>query len=333
MFSKGLVPRNTIVKDSNKTKDQLIAELADLRQRIAELEKDEDECTEMEDKLFKSKYDWENTFNTITDMITIHDKDFNLIKANKAAEKLLKLPDLEKIVNAKCYNYYHGMNSPPEGCPSCDCLNTGEPCNFEIFEPHLNSFVEIRVIPRFNMNNEIDGLIHVVRDISARKRMEEKLQTLSITDELTGLYNRRGFFTFANQELKRSNRMKEGILLLYSDLDHLKAINDGFGHEKGDQLLVKTANLLKDIFRESDIIARIGGDEFVVFSTSNTRKDIEPLQARLEKGIEDYNKKRDHIFKLSLSAGIVYCQQECDCTIDELLAEADQLMYENKRCK
>ncbi len=321
------------MKDSDKTKEQLITELADLRQRIAELEKDEDERIKMEDKLFKSKYDWENTFNTITDMITIHDKDFNLIKANKAAEKLLKLPDLEKVINAKCYNYYHGTNSPPEGCPSCNCLNTGEPCNFEIFEPYLNSFVEIRVIPRFNINNEIDGLIHVVRDISERKRMEEKLQTLSITDELTGLYNRRGFFTFANQELKRSNRMKEGVLLLYSDLDYLKAINDGFGHEKGDQLLVNTANLLKDIFRESDIIARIGGDEFVILSIGNIHKDVETLRVRLEKGIENYNQKRDHIFKMSISIGIVYCKQEGSCSIDEMLAQADQLMYENKRNK
>ena len=319
------------MKDSDKTKEQLITELAELRRKIAELEKDE--RMKIDDKLFKSRYDWENTFNTITDMITIHDKDFNIIKANKAAEKLLKLPDLGNIFNAKCFNYYHGRNSPPEGCPSCNCLNTGEPCSFEIFEPHLNCFVEIRAIPRFNINNEIDGLIHVVRDISERKRMEEKLQTLSITDELTGLYNRRGFFTFANKELKISSRMKEGVLLLYADLDYLKAINDGFGHEKGDMLLVKTADLLKDIFRGSDIIARIGGDEFVIFSIGNTHKDVETLQARLEKGIENYNNKRDHIFKMSISMGIVYCKQECSCSIDELLSQADQLMYENKRHK
>jgi diguanylate cyclase (GGDEF)-like protein len=321
------------MNNRDKTKEQLIAELTELRQRISELDKDEDERTKIEDKLFKSKHDWENTFNTITDMITIHDKDFNIIQSNKAAEKLLKLPDLEKAINTKCFNYYHGTDKPPEGCPSCDCLNTGESCNFEIFEPHLNSYVEIRVIPRFNINNEIDGLIHVVRDISERKQMEEKLQTLSITDELTGLYNRRGFFTFANKELNISNRMEKGVLLLYADLDYLKAINDGFGHENGDLLLVRTANLLKDIFRESDIIARIGGDEFVIFSLGNTHKDVETLQVRLEKGIENYNKKRDHIFKMSLSIGIVYCKQECSYSIDELLAQADELMYENKRNK
>lgn len=171
------------------------------------------------------------------------------------------------------------------------------------------------------------------KEIFERKRMEEKLQTLSITDELTGLYNRRGFFALANQELMISNRMRKGGLLLYADLNNLKAINDKFGHEKGDLLLIKTANLLKDIFRESDIIARIGGDEFVLFSIGNTRKDVETLRALLEKGIGNYNNKRDHIFKISISVGIVYCKEECSYSIDELLAQADQLMYENKKHK
>jgi len=127
-------------------------------------------------EITETKQDWEDTFDAITDIITIHDKNYNIIKANKTAEKLLKLPDLEKILNIKCYKHYHGREEAPAGCPGCNCLQTGQPCNFELFEPHLNMFIEIRAIPRFDNNNQLIGLIHVVRDITERKRAEETIQ-------------------------------------------------------------------------------------------------------------------------------------------------------------
>jgi PAS domain-containing protein len=118
--------------------------------------------------------DWYDALNTITDMITVHDKDFNIIYANKAAERILGLPFLN-ISRAKCFEFYHGSECPPEGCPSCACLRTGESAAFETFEPHLNMYIEIRAIPRFGSNGEVVGLIHVVRDITKRKLVEEEL--------------------------------------------------------------------------------------------------------------------------------------------------------------
>ncbi|MFA4829624.1 MAG: PAS domain S-box protein [Thermodesulfovibrionales bacterium] len=129
----------------------------------------------MEEKIFQISQDWEETFNSITDMVTVHDKDWNIIRANKAAEKMLGLPFLEKTSGTKCFKYYHGTEKPPEGCPSCGCLKNGKSALFEIFEPHLNMFIEIRAIPRFDSNNNLIGLIHVVRDITERKKAEEKL--------------------------------------------------------------------------------------------------------------------------------------------------------------
>jgi PAS domain S-box-containing protein len=129
------------------------------------------------DLLIQAEKNWEDTFNTITDMITIHDRDFNIIRANKAAERVLGLPSLEDR-EAKCFKFYHGTNSPPEGCPSCNCLQTGKPDFFEIFEPFINKFIEIRVMPRFDSNNQVIGLIHIVRDISERKKIEESNKTL-----------------------------------------------------------------------------------------------------------------------------------------------------------
>ncbi len=154
----------------------------------------------IEEQLFQIKQDWEDTFNSITDMITIHDKDYNIMRANKAAEKLLKLPDLEEILNVKCYRHYHGTGAPPEGCPSCNCLVSGQPCSFEIFEPHLNMFIEIRAIPRFDNKNQIVGLIHVVRDITERKEIEQAITKAKIEWEMT-VDNATEMIVLADREL------------------------------------------------------------------------------------------------------------------------------------
>ena len=130
----------------------------------------------MEELILQSRQDWEDTFHAITDAITIHDADFNIIYANKSARKMLKLPELDNHFVHKCFKFYHGTKQPPEGCPSCDCLKTGKPANFEIFEPHLNTYIEIRSMPRLDANNNLLGLIHIARDVTERKEAEKEIQ-------------------------------------------------------------------------------------------------------------------------------------------------------------
>jgi PAS domain-containing protein len=146
------------------------------RKYVLAVDRDISDRKKMESYILQSKLDWEDTFDTITDIITIHDKDFNIIRANKAAKEMLKLPSLEVTKAIKCYEYYHGTDCPPENCLSCVCLETGTPDSFEIFEPHLNKYLEIRAMPRFDRDNQVVGLIHVIRDISERKKVEEELQ-------------------------------------------------------------------------------------------------------------------------------------------------------------
>lgn len=126
----------------------------------------------------------ESIFDGITDLITVHDKDFNIIYANKAAEKILKLP-FSEYSTRKCFRYYHGADAPPEGCPSCNCSRMGHPVCFETFEPSLNMYMEIRAIPRFNRSGQVVGIIHIVRDISERKKIECDLKAATTDWEST----------------------------------------------------------------------------------------------------------------------------------------------------
>ncbi len=123
----------------------------------------------------QSKQDWEETFNSITDMITVHDRDFNIIRYNNAADTMLELSS--KGNELKCYTCFHGTGDAPEECGGSKCVHTGTPSEVEFFEPHLNKYIEIRAIPRIDEKGDVEGLIHVVRDISDRKRDEATIQT------------------------------------------------------------------------------------------------------------------------------------------------------------
>lgn len=131
----------------------------------------------MQDSLIKAKNDWEDSFNTINDAITIHDKNYNIIRANRAAEELLKLP-FSVIRNQKCFSSYHGTDQPPAGCPSCDTLLSGRPCMMSLFEPHINRHIAIKALARYDKENNIIGLIHIVRDITDLKKAEKEQENL-----------------------------------------------------------------------------------------------------------------------------------------------------------
>ncbi|MDA8085813.1 MAG: PAS domain S-box protein, partial [Nitrospiraceae bacterium] len=133
------------------------------------------ERKQAEAKLSEAKQDWENTFDSITDMITIHDAEFNIIRCNRVAREMLNLPALEESA-VKCFASYHGENCPPKGCLSCKSMVTCQPSSFINFEPHLKKFLEFRAIPRFGKDGRCTGLIHVVRDMTEWKRMEDARQ-------------------------------------------------------------------------------------------------------------------------------------------------------------
>ena len=170
------------------------------------------------------------------------------------------------------------------------------------------------------------------QEIAERLKVEAEVRQLALTDELTALYNRRGFFLLAGQQLKMAQRTQLPCGLLFADVDGLKQINDTFGHEIGDRVIVDAAQLLKQTFRDADIIARLGGDEFAVL-ISDYSDALDVLCLRLQANIDQFNQAASCCYQLSMSVGVQVCDFIDDASLEHLLTQADKLMYEHKRLK
>lgn len=173
--------------------------------------------------------------------------------------------------------------------------------------------------------------IFQIEDITERKRAEGAIKTLSLVDELTGLYNRRGFLAFSEQHLISVQRANKSLMVVYADLDGLKQINDSFGHKEGDRALMKAADILRETFRTSDVIGRLGGDEFTVFAAVEPEGGVETVMARLNDKFQSYNAQNASPYRLSISVGLAFMHPDEIQTVEDLMAQADEAMYQNKR--
>jgi diguanylate cyclase (GGDEF)-like protein len=164
-----------------------------------------------------------------------------------------------------------------------------------------------------------------------RHRIQTALETESVIDELTGIHNRRGFLALANQHLKLAQRTGEPFLAVFVDLDGLKQINDTFGHQGGDDAIREAVSLLQTCIRKSDILGRLGGDELAILMANAAENTGHVLRLRLHGKLATYNASSGRPYKLSVSIGSVRCTGEKTHTIEELLEQADALMYEDKQ--
>lgn len=190
----------------------------------------------------------------------------------------------------------------------------------------------LTVTARRAEDGSISELQGTIRDVTEKIQMEERLRELSNIDDLTGVYNRRGFFALALQQMRVADRTRKEMLLFFVDLDKMKQINDTLGHKEGDNALLDVASILKQTFRESDIIGRIGGDEFAIIATDTTDKAREVLTERLQTILKLHNRPEKK-YQLSLSVGSARYDPDYPLSLDRLLAQADILMYEEKKNK
>lgn len=238
----------------------------------------------------------------------------------------------------KCYTATHNSLTPCSTdlheCPLNFVKTKREPVIVEHLheEDGAEKYVEIHGYPIADQNGVVSKMIEYQIDIAERKIAEEKLKKISVTDELTGLYNRRGFLMLAEKQLHIADRIPGETYVLYVDCDKLKLINDTLGHKMGDMFIQETADLLKETFRKADIIGRLGGDEFVVLLADEAGKESEDsIQARLDEMIAARKQQSDRKYPFSISIGITRYDSKNPCTVEQLLSRADILMYKNKK--
>jgi diguanylate cyclase (GGDEF)-like protein len=206
-------------------------------------------------------------------------------------------------------------------------------------------------------DTEFDQIIHEVEEISAALKadapnpqtcpvtvhpavwravrqalLDRELRQLALTDDLTCLYNRRGFFAAATHQMKLARRNRQALLLFFCDVDNLKKVNDSFGHREGDLCLVRAADALEETFRSSDVLARLSGDEFAVLALEVSAQTQEVILRRLERNLRKSNTKANESrYELSLSVGVARYDPKRPVALGELMAQADKAMYEKKR--
>jgi two-component system cell cycle response regulator len=181
-----------------------------------------------------------------------------------------------------------------------------------------------------NLDSNLKKLSRILRRGERESQMGSELSHLAISDELTGLYNRRGFMLLGSERMKLAHSMKKNVLLFFADLDNLKQINDQFGHQEGDQALLKTAEIFKNTFRNSDIIGRFGGDEFTALVLEEYGQTADTISRRLQDNMAELAANNTH-YPLSLSVGMTRYAAEMRSSLKKLLAQADQALCKQKR--
>jgi diguanylate cyclase (GGDEF)-like protein/PAS domain S-box-containing protein len=303
-------------------------ELGDHKYILA-FDRDITERKAVEKALKESEDKYRSVMESVGDSIYLVDRACRYLFLNKKHLARLGLEGEGYI--GRAYGDFHSPEETNELSENVETvLKTGETIQHEHLSLRDNRYFLRTLSPVKDVDGYIWAVTVVSKDVNELKQLENKLRNLSFTDDLTGLYNRRGFFTMIEQILKLAKREKRGVFLVYADLDNLKAINDLLGHHEGDQALVQAVAILRATFRESDIMARIGGDEFVVIPMDSGEDNADVIKARFQKNLIGHNERTDHPFTLSISLGMAYYDPDSSCSVDELLRRAEKLMYDDK---
>jgi diguanylate cyclase (GGDEF)-like protein/PAS domain S-box-containing protein len=291
-----------------------------------------DDRRNAEEALLRSEKKYRSLVESTEDSIYLVDMDYKYLYMNREHLARLGLP--YDSYAGQHYGAHHTREETEWFVSKVKLVfETGKSAHYERKSNRDGRHFLLTLSPVVGMDGSTEAVTVVSKDISYLKEMEEELRALSLTDELTGLYNRRGFLTLADQQIKMSRRIEKQILLLFADVDSLKGINDTYGHEEGDMLLIDVAELLRESFREFDIIARIGGDEFIVLITEQGGVDPALIINRLKSDLDVFNARSTREYDLSVSVGIATYDPENPVSMDQLIKEADKMMYRDKKLR
>jgi diguanylate cyclase (GGDEF)-like protein len=274
--------------------------------------------------------------------VVFEDSDFRVQVVNRAALDMFGAKQPEDLLGVDLTARTSGSSSSARNTfahPALASLEIerrragGERFVGERIELADGRIIERDFLPVLGPGGVHQGNLWMHRDITKRLQNLAKIEEASIRDELTGLFNRRGFMQRGHQALAEAIRFGSSLILFFIDLNGMKPINDQLGHEEGDRALVDTARLLEDVFGTRNVIARLGGDEFVALVANRSGSRPAVFERTLRDAIARFNDRCHRLFRLSLSIGSTEFDPRAPRTIDQLLTSADAEMYAAKRAR
>jgi diguanylate cyclase (GGDEF)-like protein len=305
----------SVVRGAGGAAERAVAVVEDVTGRKQPDEAREDAGNRIEERLRETEGHFRAVVEQSIDGIVMVDGNGIVRMANPAADRLLASP-----------------GATLTGLPFDGPEANGEPRELRVApDGRPPRIVEIR-----GTRTELGGeaaLVYNVRDITDMARLRDELRALSLLDELTRLYNRRGFLTLGQQQIALADRTRRPMLVVFADLDGMKHINDSQGHAEGDRALQDMASVFRSSFRRSDVVARIGGDEFAAITVEAAEQGGSVIETRLAQNMADLNASGNRPYVLAASVGLVPYDPAHPCGIEEVLEAADRRMYERKRAK
>jgi len=276
-------------------------------------------------------------FQSINDPFNIIDTDFRIIKANESYAQM-RGKTIDQLIYQRCYEVLLNRNAVCEDCSVKATFETGEQQTKEKLSNYTGDseiWIEIHTYPIFDEMGRVVSVIEYTRDITQRKKAEmerdilvNKLVHLSRTDELTGLLNRRALIERLGDEVRRSRRYRADLALIICDIDYFKEINDTYGHDAGDQVLRIISALIKDLLRQTDVIGRYGGDEFLLILPETSLEGAREIAERIQHTVDAFEVHIgfDKPVKTTVSLGVAQFNIDKEDTND-LIKRADNALY------
>ena len=272
---------------------------------------------------------WEKTFNSVQDAIFVADRKCRIQRLNRAARELFQLSEAE-IIGMPCYRLIHGTDQPPAACPGLQTLNSGRPDKVELTDSLLPGVYEETTTLLAEGEQGGSTTVHLLKDLTQIKETESQIKRLAYYDTLTGLANRTLFIERLNTMLVALRGTERMTAVLFVDLDEFKVVNDTLGHSAGDQLLQVVARRLEGCMRQTDLVARFGGDEFVIsISPLGSASDVTEIAEKILRILAEPMELGGKRIRSSASIGIALFPQDGEDT-ETLLKHADAAMYQAK---
>ncbi len=299
-------------------------------------------------ELLDDRYLLDTFLEYTPDSVYFKDDKSRFLRISAALAARLGLADAADAIGKTDFDFFGAEHAREAFADEQRLIRTGESLigieERENWEDGREAWVSTTKVPLRDRNGHIVGLFGISRDITERKRNEQQLaaqaeqlaeqarelEQLMLVDDLTGLFNRRGLQLVGEQALYRARRDGLAVVLLFLDLDGLKQINDRLGHSAGDQAIRALADVIREVTRESDIAARVGGDEFAMILFDHGGEAAANVVERIAKGAVSARERHSLAHELSVSVGICEIDPRTPGSIEDLLQQADRSMYDEK---